>query len=779
MRRIDPLKDFSGALRRIEKPARYMGGEYGSIIKEGSGLFSVAISYPDLYEIAMSNQAIRILYKMLNSLEGVRCERIFAPAPDFEETLRARGIPLYSLETGIPLSEFDVVGFSLGYELTLTNLLAILELGGVPLLCRDRDEQAPVVIAGGPAVTNPVPFGPFVDCVFMGEAEGWAERVFSSLAAMKKRGASRTDLLSSMKSERSIWHRDSSGVTGRAFWSGFSTHAGGAPFPVPNMRTVQDHGTVEIMRGCPNACRFCHATCFYRPVRRKDDAQIEAETRELVLDAGYREITLSSLSSGEFEGIHGVVERLNALYSPLKVSFALPSLHVDSLGLSLLKRISEVRKSGLTFAVETPVPQWQEAIGKSAPIGKTIDILREAKGLGWKAAKFYFMVGLPPSFGEDEATPIIGFLREIRAATGMTINANVACFIPKPHTPFQRAAQLSELSGLEKIMTVRKGLKGDGFKIGYHAPFLSLLEGIVSRGDERAGFLSLFAFKKGARLDAWEEHIKVDVWREAIAEAGWSVEMETCRARGETEALPWDSIRLSMKESGESDTPRRHASVEDPIRPSESSVPRRVLFSFSKKRTAAYISHLDLMTVFERALVRAGCRAVFTEGYNPKPRLEFASPIGLGIESEEEIASVELTEDSPPPGFREAMNEALPHGLSIVDTGSVERTPTGKKPSLMAAYWGAVYRVLVDPGGVGASGIRELVESLPVHDGIEIVDREGGWDVRLPVGSTSKAFLAKIRENAAVSILRLRTLASGSAGEPVSYFELFRSSALT
>ncbi|MBE3064608.1 MAG: radical SAM protein, partial [Spirochaetes bacterium] len=528
MRPVDPVRDLRGALGRVQKPGRYVGGEFGAIVKPEPGL-TVAISYPDLYEIGMSNAAVKVIYGLLNRLEGVSCERVFAPAPDFEAELRTGAIPLYSLETGRPLADFDILGFSLGYELTLTNLLAILETGGVTLEAEGRGEKEPIVIAGGPAVTNPAPYGPFVDCLFIGEAEGWIEPVFGELARMRARGSRRSDMLEFLRRDPCIWHAGKREPVRRALWRGFPHAASDSRYPVPSLRVVQDHGTVEIMRGCPNSCRFCHAAAYYRPCRQKSSAAIHEETRALVQEAGYRQITLSSLSSGDYRGIHGLVSEMNALYAPLKVSFSLPSLRVDSLGLQILAEISEVRKSGLTFAVETAKPEWQAAVRKTAGLEKVIGIMREAKSQGWRAAKFYFMVGLPASFAEEESSSIVEYLRAVRAATGMSLNVNVASFIPKPHTLYEREAQLAEEEALARILAVVKGLKLDGFKVGYHAPILSLLEGVVSRGDRRAGMLSLEAYRRGARLDAWEEYFRPEIWKAVIADAGWDVMGETCR----------------------------------------------------------------------------------------------------------------------------------------------------------------------------------------------------------------------------------------------------------
>jgi radical SAM superfamily enzyme YgiQ (UPF0313 family) len=774
-----PIRGIVEILRRVEKPARYAGGEYGSISKGGDLPLSIALSYPDLYEIGMSNSAVRILYHTFNSIDGVACERVFAPAPDFEAELSARQVPLFSLETRRPLSDFDLIGFSIGYELTLTNIFAILESGGIPLLNRERQERDPIVIAGGPAVTNPAPFGPFVDCVFIGEAEGWAEESLPLMVDMKKRGAGRGDLLGFLRSTPSIWHREKTGGTVRAVWRGFTARASVTGFPVPSMRTVQDHGTVEIMRGCPHACRFCHAACYYRPVRVKGPELIRQEVHALVHEAGYREITLSSLSSGGFKGIGALVTELNALYAPFQVSFSLPSLHVDSMSLSVLAGISEVRKSGLTFAVETPKPEWQALIGKSVTLDKTVALMLQAKSLGWKNAKFYFMVGLPASFGEDESSPIVDFLLEVKSRTGMGVHANVAAFIPKPHTSFQRAPQLSERAALEKIMSVKKNLRGDGFKIGYHAPFLSFLEGIVSRGDERAGFLALAAYGKGARLDAWEEYIRPEAWRSAIDGAGWSVETDTCRERNDEETLPWEGIRLETPVSAADEAAAYKAAASSPKESKKAPVSsqneaERILFSFRKSGRASFISHLDLMQIFERALPRAGYYPAFTEGFNPKPRMQFASPLGLGIESEEEVASVEIRGLDSCDAFISRMNPALPEGISVTRCAVMGRLKTGKKPSLMAAYWGSEYRVRA-----AAPLDRAFLSELEGGTGIRAETHPEGAVLIVPAEPASRPVLARLRADPAFSLMRVRTRALGDGGAPVSYFEAFRSSDLT
>ena len=718
--RIIPERDLYNHLLDVKMPGQYIGGEYNSFIKKHETTnLKVALSFPDLYEIGMSNQALKILYSRLNQLSEIQCERVFAPDRDFEALLRKLQLPLYTLESGIPLYELDVLGFSIGYELTATNLIAILDLGGIPVSVRNRSEGDPIIIAGGPAITNPAPLAEIIDAFFIGEAEGLLENLFSELYKMKISGASREDLIERIISEPSVYSiHDENKTVKRSVWSSFGKEYNSACFPLPNIKPVQDNGVVEIMRGCPNGCRFCHAGYYYRPFRMKSREQIIREVETLIYSYGYREITLSSLSSGDYPDILSLYRYLNERYAKDKVSFSLPSLRINSVNLNLLGEISSVRKSGLTFAIETPIPEWQRGINKPIDLDRTIKLLLHAKENGWRLAKFYFMIGLPVSCGAQEEISIVDLLNEIYKKTGMQINTNIGTFIPKPHTPFQWARQLRESESLEKISWIKRNLISRKINIGYHQPFLSTLEGMFSRGDKRFGKLIIEAYNRGARFDAWEDRIDKQIWRDVIGTAGWDVEDEFLSEKSIDKDLPWDCVDIGVKKSflkkqlkkaiqGEiDDACALHCNhncgvcigevkpsiVEDNNTGEEKSsnenseycsklseniistlpkTPYRMLFSFSKSGKAVFFSHLNTMTIFERAILRAGIKSKFSEGFNPKPRLEFAQPIGIGYSSEDEVAAVEIDRQILPEMFVTALNEKLPEGFYVIKAAAI------------------------------------------------------------------------------------------------------------
>ncbi|MBB6479086.1 TIGR03936 family radical SAM-associated protein [Spirochaeta isovalerica] len=790
MKKINPSGELRRELLSVMKPGRYVGGEYGSRFYDEDQPLKVAICFPDLYEIGMSNNAIKILYNHFNNIEGVQCERVFAPAPDFEEILRDKDIPLYSLETGIPLKDFDIIGFSIGYELSATNVLTVLELGKIPLKVNERDEDSPLIIAGGPAVTNPLPFAPFLDAVFIGEGEHQIASLFPRLVEIKKKGGSRSDLFEALRSDASVWTEGKSDVVSRAVWGDFGRdYDKGSMLPVPTVDTVQDHGVIEIMRGCPNGCRFCHAGYFYRPLRQKDYKTIVEEAEHIIDKCGYRKITLSSLSSGDYKNLLPLVRNLNERFKDRGVSFQLPSLRVNSVTLPLLAEISEVRKSSLTFAVETPREDWQRGMNKEVPLDRIVSILKEAKEQGWKQAKFYFMIGLPTASGEDEIQPIIDFLTNLQDQVKMRFNVNVGTFIPKPHTPFQWGAQFTDEFAMEQIRRLRDGLKGRNIKLGFHSPFVSFVEGILARGDRRAGDLIEAAWAKGARLDAWDEYFKRDLWKEVIDEADWDVEKEICSPLDPESELPWDTISMGVgkeqfkKEYNRAmsydltdscDNPCRDYCgvcskdqkvrypegfdfLSEPIPPAREKGPvRRIILKFRKFGPAIFLGHLNVMHMFEMAFQRAGILMNFTQGFNPKPKMEFPHPLTLGISSEGEVMGVEIHYDGEElSDLVSRLNQVLPAGFEFTDCQLLPVPDEGRKyKSLMAQYWGSLYRLNTAESNISPV---ELYEKLKEQAEVQNV----ADDYRFEMNGDSIELLSQMNNKKMNNIIRLLELILG------------------
>jgi radical SAM-linked protein len=761
---VDPVKDLGELLSSVEKPARYTGGEYGRLavipIPPDETALYTAAAFPDLYEIGMSNQALRILYNRLNRISGIVCDRVFTPAPDFENLLRERGLPLYGLDTGISLKDIDILCFTLSYELGISGVLCILNAASIPIQAADRDVGDPIVIMGGPCVSNPRPYERFVDAFWIGEAEAGFFDLAEKMRDIKKAGggraASRTAMLSLLRAHPSVWMRGKDKAT-RAVDALFAKRGpDAAVFPVPSMKIVQHHGAVEIMRGCPSGCRFCHAGIWYRPMRQKDADVAAEEARAFIEEGGYREISLSSLSTGDYRHIDGLLETLTQKYSPRHVSFQLPSLKVSSFSLPILEKVSRIRKSGLTFAVETADELGQLAVNKSVPRDFVVSIINEARKNGWRGAKFYFMIGLPvtkndvgnsvsPEKGKTEEEEIVNFIIDVARRTRTHFNINVGAFVPKPHTPYQRSSQIDEAEARKKFDYIRAALRPLGHKVSTASPFTAMIEGVLSRGDERVGELVEEAFRGGCRLDAWDEFFREDVWRgvfsrhTALVSGILSGKEED--AAGEDGALPWDCVdsgvsneylrreygnsacsrptvpcaekcphpcgvcpglgKVAANSNAGSGVPAAGANADAgheniPTKKEADPETRRMIFSFSKEGSAVWLPHLSLIEVFSMTMHRAGIPVLFTRGFNPLVKIDFAAPLSVGIMAQGEIASVDLDHDGggiDAEEFVSHVNRKLPSGITVARAVKVIIASGAKKHSAASLLWGFEYRL--------------------------------------------------------------------------------------
>ena len=563
-------------LPTVQKPARYTGGEFNEIIKDpGSVRVNVAFCFPDTYEIGMSNVGMRILYGVMNEMDGVWCQRVFAPWGDMEDAMRTHDLPLWALESRRPVKEFDMIAFTIGYEMCYTNILNMLSLAGVPLHAKDRHGLHNIVFAGGVCAFNPEPLADFIDFFSLGEGEEITVEIVSLYDRAKAEGWSKEAFLLEVSHIPGVYvpsfyqHSYNEDGTLRAVESMHGAPAvvtkriiedlDNAYWPikmiVPSTEIVHDRANLEVFRGCIRGCRFCQAGFSCRPVRKKSPEVLYRQAVETMEDSGHNEITLSSLSTSDYRGLKDLTDQLIPYCHSNNINLSVPSLRADNFSRELMEKLQTVRKSGLTFAPEAGTQRLRDVINKNLTEEEILSTCANAFSGGWNNVKLYFMLGLPTETDEDVlgiADLVYKIIKCWQANAsnkkrGLRVHVATAFFVPKPHTPFQWEAQITQEEYLRRCKLLKSHFYSKSIEYDYHEPNLSRLEAVMARGDRRLGPVIEEAAKNGARLDGWDEYFRYDIWLDAFKSCGIDPNFYTTRGFGEDEILAWDGMDVGVQ----------------------------------------------------------------------------------------------------------------------------------------------------------------------------------------------------------------------------------------
>ena len=569
-------KRLERILPKVQKPARYTGGEYNQIIKSKDEVeLRMAFCFPDTYEIGMSNLGMGILYHTMNTLPYVWVERVFAPWGDMYEQMKENNVPLYALESGDPISEHDILAFSIGYEMAYTTVLDMIDMAGVPIRSADRKELFPLVIAGGTAALNPEPMADFIDLFLLGEGEEMNNELLELLRTAKREGWEKTKLLEAashiggvlvpsfykpvLNDDDTINHFEVRNGAPERVTKRIVADLDSVPFPtdpiVPSTEVVHDRVNLELFRGCVRGCRFCQAGHTYRPIRAKKSETLARQGKELLKNTGCQDITLLSLSSSDYRCLSELCDELLEYCEPRSIGLSLPSLRADNFSMDIMHRIQKTRKSGLTFAPEAGSQRLRDAINKNVTEEDLLHTCRLAFEGGWNTIKLYFMLGLPTETDED----ILGIaelanqvlhtwrLYAKNKNRGVRITVSTSCFVPKPHSPFQWEKQVTMDEYIRKVNLLRDNIKAKNVVYNWHDPQTSYIEATLSRGDRRMGSVIENVWRDGGRLEAWSDYFSFDRWMKAFDDAGVDPTFYAHRERERDEIMPWDLADVGVR----------------------------------------------------------------------------------------------------------------------------------------------------------------------------------------------------------------------------------------
>lgn len=789
------------------KPSRYIGGETNQVRKDPSTVdLRFALAFPDTYEIGMSHLGIKILYHILNRMDGVYAERAFLPWTDRQDMLLESTGALASMETRTPLREFDVLGISLLYELSYTNVLWMLKLGGIPLLSRDRDMDMPLVIGGGSTVFNPEPVAEFFDAFLIGDGEEAVVDICQAVRQGKRERLSKDEMLKRLAGIEGVYvpslfepHYGPDGrlaltrclLPGHRVRKRFLSSLEDAPFPVdpviPFTQAIHDRISIEVSRGCTQGCRYCQAGMTYRPVRERSPETIRKIIKESVEKTGYETLSLLSLSVGDYSCLSPMIKKMVEECAPTQTAMSLPSLRIGTVDGDILRRVNSVRKTGVTIVPEAGTQRLRDVINKRITEEEILKTAADAYRTGHDLIKTYFMTGQPTERWDD-LTGIIDLAGKISRSSGRKgdVHVSVSTFVPKSHTPFQWSAQITLEESRERLDYLRKGVRRLGLKLKWQAPELSWLEGVFSRSDRRLSGALLEAMRLGCRMDGWGEHMDLSRWNEALGNAGIDPSTYMHRDRDQHEPFPWDHLdsgvdrdflwrdwqralagnqipdcftesctncgvcdfdtvrNISAEElSPEDKVEQRPRSGTEPggaaveagtgwTRTTPPSRPETFVFKyrmiFEKTGDMKYLSHLELINVWHRALRRIGFPIKYSEGFHPSPKISFSNPLPTGVESLQEYCDLEATGRVHPNEFIAGINEALPAGLKVTN---FQLFPSGKG-SLMTNYRGGRYSAdlndLLSSSPDRADLIRSRVEDYNGADRFEARRERPGKD---------------------------------------------------